>query len=534
MQRIRSLRNAIWVHRGTGERLRKTFQTFCTRLISEGKVTEHHTICTKLGKVRRSDVEDGGRTTYSRAIGKFRTVIRMTRGPVGRSEDDETQEENIVYRDVHLDLDKTRTRRGRGNYGKRRAGIGKKRQSRRTRKRRIVDLSQFTMFHANDGSGVQSKTEMVQDVIGRRGERGMVGINQDSGLSEREKFSTSLDLALSCTDFLYNVWSDVPFIRSCGGRRMRQKYVCVSTLRLKRILRNERVVISVMVNLIIEEESRKLRNICIRREVLEGRTEGGEVNATIAVDEPSFKYLCSCHANWGDGGLQDSCCWHVEMIKGKREMMNRIRSMLVCGLQADHAMYFGRTICFREVEEAGSVNLLLDSIGGVEEVDLEADDGLIAIQMDNFSNDDLLKRGSSVSKKWSSWVVVDAMERTLVSVTWRPVSSGVAETRMTCVMCRSDVLRRCRHERACEKESEIERGNCSDGDGMEGDENGERSGSEYGSDVVDVEARTMDKEMDEWEVAEPAVMEPDVHDGKTVGDMNDWTGRAVNEQKTCF
>lgn len=129
---------------------------------------------------------------------------------------------------------------------------------------------------------------------------------------------------------------------------MRQKYVCVSTLRLKRTLYDERVVLSIMVNLIIEEESRKLRNICIHREVVERGGDEEDVNLRGRGDESSYNVLCSCH-ELGRWWVQDSRCWYVECIKEKIALMDRISTMLACGLQVDHGIYFGRTISFREI-----------------------------------------------------------------------------------------------------------------------------------------------------------------------------------------
>lgn len=156
--------------------------------------------------------------------------------------------------------------------------------------------------------------------------------------------------------------------------------------------------------------------------------------------------------------------------------MDRINTMLVYGMQNEHGIYFGETLCFREVQIDGSINVILDRGDEENENDLEARDGLIAIQMDDWCKADLLKRGSSVTKRWSSWIVVDGMEGIVVSVTWRPVSSVIAETRMTCVLCRTDGSRKCRHERAFLRESEIEY------DNLEGNGGSDGSASEYGTD----------------------------------------------------
>lgn len=310
-------------------------------------------------------------------------------------------------------------------------------EKRRTRRRIVVHLSQFNMFQIPGESGSNQNMDMVEN-LGDKSEE-----CRDGG-SEREKFCRSLDLACSCTDFLFNGWSNLPFFRCCGGKRWNQKSVCVFTLRLKRTLRTGCVVTYVMANIIIEEESRKLRNICIRREVDSGYIvnavdEQNGIKARSGMGMEQYKYLCSCHTNWEDGGLNDSKCWHVESLKGNARLMVRINEMVKCGFQPEHGVYFGQFLMFREVVVDGCVNFELDTSDGQTGLYLDARNGLIAIQMDDCTKGDIVKRGSSVSKRWLSWVVVDAAERNLVSVMWRAVSSGIAETSMKCVMCRSDV-----------------------------------------------------------------------------------------------
>lgn len=115
---------------------------------------------------------------------------------------------------------------------------------------------------------------------------------------------------------------------------------------------------------------------------------------------------------------------------------------------------------------------------------------------------------------------MDAMERTLISVTWRLVSSGIDEIHMICVMCKTDVLRRCRHERACEKKIEVQEENGNSGDGMEGNRNDELSGSEYRNDLDDGKGSKLVNEQDEAVIAEPRILEPDAIESTEEAEVN--------------
>lgn len=76
-------------------------------------------------------------------------------------------------------------------------------------------------------------------------------------------------------------------------------------------------------------------------------------------------------------------------------------------------------------------------------------------------------------KRWSAWIDLDEMERLIVAVVWRPISTGQNTTSMICGMCRTEVSKKCRHEVSCERESEKEI--------MESSE----SGNEYSSGIMD-------------------------------------------------
>lgn len=80
-EHLRTIRNAtkVWVCKESGIRLRMESERLCTRMHCDRYVTEHHSVRTILQKRQRMDFGKRGRTVYHRAVGKFRTVLRMRR-----------------------------------------------------------------------------------------------------------------------------------------------------------------------------------------------------------------------------------------------------------------------------------------------------------------------------------------------------------------------------------------------------------------------------------------------------------------------
>lgn len=142
-------------------------------------------------------------------------------------------------------------------------------------------------------------------------------------------------------------------------------------------------------------------------------------------------------------------------------LLAKVESMLSTADEEGHGLYFGSELKFTEIEIAWTKQLLqeVERIEGqADYVELNSNNGLIPKKIEKLdvTKEALLKRGSNVSKRWYLWLVMDAMKRTVVTVTWRPVSSGIAATRMICVSFRTDVSRRCAHEMSCEKGRELE------------------------------------------------------------------------------
>lgn len=113
------------------------------------------------------------------------------------------------------------------------------------------------------------------------------------------------------------------------------------------------------------------------------------------------------------------------------------------------------------------------------------------------TKEDLLRTGSRVAKTWSVYCVLDFMDKNIVNVTWRRMIRSDEATRMSCMTCRGEERRKCRHELACKWESEVRR--------WVDDGNGEQHGGEQSDDSsekeedVDVEMEAGDSERTEVE-----------------------------------
>lgn len=137
-------------------------------------------------------------------------------------------------------------------------------------------------------------------------------------------------------------------------------------------------------------------------------------------------------------------------------IMSKVNVVLESGFKDDNCMKFGekltvtesnggRTTVYEGVNSGGERNRTVDV----------SENGLIVIQLDDLSEQDLLMMSGSVTKKWVAWVVADVGEEMTVTVTWRAVSSGMHVTRMVYVMCRIDQGRRCKHEILYQNESNL-------------------------------------------------------------------------------
>lgn len=135
--------------------------------------------------------------------------------------------------------------------------------------------------------------------------------------------------------------------------------------------------------------------------------------------------------------------------------MNMVTDILSSGVDEERFMYFGDVIEVEECNENSTYIVKKGRSNGDDQDGMERK-GLIAIQLDAMTKEELMKKGNRVAKVWSVWSVIDVREWLVLSVLWRPVLRGVQSARMHCVMCRHDVCRKCRHEIACECESRLE------------------------------------------------------------------------------
>lgn len=144
-------------------------------------------------------------------------------------------------------------------------------------------------------------------------------------------------------------------------------------------------MISVLVSIVVEEQSRKLRNLVVKRE--KHIFESGNVL------QDGVTNFCSCDVNWMANGIVNSSCWHVTSMTGNQQFMNHVHSIIEFGFQHDHSMYFGDFIVVRE-EEGAKVVTTQGSGGREAAMDREenGEDGLLPIQLDTLMARDLTQK----------------------------------------------------------------------------------------------------------------------------------------------
>lgn len=304
-----------------------------------------------------------------------------------------------------------------------RSGLGK----RRVRRRRMVAIDQFILLEKNTILGLAESSSIM------------------SGLSETDKFMISIGKCMLCVYRLTTEFVSLPFLRCCGGRRRNQKYVSVSTVRIKHSFPDGTCRLSALLTVFVVEESRRIRNLTLRTEM--------EKSQSVSNARTNRSNLCSCEIPIDLSDCEDSRCWHMDALKRNSDFMQIAEEILICGLEEDQFMYFGDWL---EVEERqdGNVSVKegkgIDGLGDGQSMESK---GLIAIQLYNTVKEDMVQKGRKVAKVWCPWCVVDVVQRLVVSVIWRLVLKGIETTRINCVMCRHDASRKCRHEIVCELES---------------------------------------------------------------------------------
>lgn len=325
-----------------------------------------------------------------------------------------------------------RRRRGRKRRrGGRRGGTqdeddGDERPRRRSRRCRI-GIEHFRLF-GNDGTELEVRNPS----------------SVRFGLSAEDKFRKSISATLRCTFSLQNRWTENTFLRCSGGERRDQKFICVATVRMKRLLFNgggHRL--SVVVSIIIKEESNKVRSLNVRREEC--------VSSSGATERGDYNWVCSCDMRRSCDGLSDSPCGHMKCLRADAVMVEKLKSIVQCVFMPEHSLYFGETLVLKEMDCNGKYEIS----GGMSQFRrTEIRNGFTAIQLDDVRREDLVAKGITVVKKWSAWLVVDPVERLLMSVVQRPVRNGMV-SRMICTTCHTDMHKKCCHEVECDMECEV-------------------------------------------------------------------------------
>lgn len=147
--------------------------------------------------------------------------------------------------------------------------------TRRKRRRRLsVSIDKFKLFRTNGNQ--------LQD-----GSRRGLGKGWDAGMTDEDKFRKSIRASEWCTVSLQEAWKNVSFLRCSGGMRRDQKFICIGTVRMKRLMVDGGSELVVMLSVLVEEEFRKLRALTVRAEK---RIDG---NGSVVVERTA--YICCCH-----------------------------------------------------------------------------------------------------------------------------------------------------------------------------------------------------------------------------------------------
>lgn len=367
------------------------------------------------------------------------------------------------------------------------------------RRRRHVNLEKFELF-CPEGISIKN---------GKKG-----GWAPVAG-SEEDKFNVSINATAACMTQLQEGWIGVPFLRCSGGRRRNQKFICMGTVRMKRKLFNGGMRTSVVCSIVVEEESKKIRTMTVRSERYVDEA-GNRVNERT-------EWICCCDIHRIGGKIGDSRCWHIRVVLNNEHLVEKLLSIVQLGFHDDHDGYFGEFLLLKETDGNGTFEYERNPNGDEVETGDE-EQAVIAIQLDDYCRKDLLDKTNRVAKRWSAWLTVDAMERLLVSVVWRPVNSGISVTRMICGMCRTEMARKCRHEVACEMESVMYRG-----EKRTERSDGNDSGSEFEDEVNDNGSDGSDAESNGHGDNGTATVGSAAMDVRNTQDEHDTSGVVMNE-----
>lgn len=197
--------------------------------------------------------------------------------------------------------------------------VSRKREKKRHRRNNATSIDKLKLF--KDGSD------------GRR-RRGSMGRTMDvsSGVySETELLSKSISECSEILEEMAVVGSKYPLFRSMGGRRLKHKYICVSTVRMKQNLPNSLHRLTGIISISIEEQSKKVRNIVVRNERTFNERRGCISRGT--------HFLCSCDMGWTVEGVVDSNCWHATEFRKNEAVIGNVDKLLSTAFDERNGMY---------------------------------------------------------------------------------------------------------------------------------------------------------------------------------------------------
>lgn len=91
-----------------------------------------------------------------------------------------------------------------------------------------------------------------------------------------------------------------------------------------------------MVALIVQEESKKIRTLIVRRE------EKGSNSGT--KERGLCTWIFTCDVRRNGEGKKDSTFWHMNNLHGDSVVSARLKSIVECEFMDDQSLYFGETL----------------------------------------------------------------------------------------------------------------------------------------------------------------------------------------------
>lgn len=163
--------------------------------------------------------------------------------------------------------------------------------------------------------------------------------------TEIETFCKSIIASGVMMKMLTEDVKEIPFIRTCDAIILRMKFVAATSVRMKQKISRGVHVISTLVSVNIEEDSKKVRNMVLRCE----KTMDREKRCTKSV----CNLICSCGVRWTGDGLSDSSCWHIRDLRVNVAVASKMEISVGTAFEERNERNFGKFINIEDRLGAG-------------------------------------------------------------------------------------------------------------------------------------------------------------------------------------